>query len=957
MSLKAKLLATTLLFGVFVSPVAVAQTAPPSEEIVVTGSRIARQDYDAAIPIQTVTSATLERSGDTNVINTLRSLPAVGISTFSTTNSNFDVNNSGVNTINLRNLGDSRTLVLVDGRRFVAGVPGDSAVDLNAIPTDFIDRVEVVTGGASAVYGSEAIAGVVNIITKSNFSGIEVNGQYGESSEGDYDNTQFSVTLGSNFDEDRGFALFNINYNNQGVVYSRDRNFAAIDNLRNPTTGAVSRPQFSSFGRTGRFFTCGDQLCDGGSTVNAAGQVVPWSTLNFGFNRNGVRLISVPTERYQFAGKVEYELTPTVTAFADMMYTKTQTTAELEPFPLANDNIYGQAGVDTNIGIPLTNPFIPQALLDEAIANEADSIPFFRRLNEVANRGASNDRDTYRFSAGLRGTFADMDWDVSYVRGQTQQSQESSGQVNVLNFRLALDSIVGPGGTIICRDPVARAQGCVPINLFGAGAITPAAAAYVNAPATRNAKVTQDVFAANLRGEAPFGLPAGNIAWAVGGEYREEQSETRNDALTQAGLNAGNAIPNIEGKFDVLEGYAEVLVPLLKDLPFAYDWNLEAAVRRANYSTVGNVTSWEAKTDWSPIEGLTFRAGYAEATRAPNIFELFNPGSQDFPTVEDPCTDVTATSSRPQDANCRAIPGMLARLAIEPTGAFTPTQTEQQGVTGFDRGSPLLSEENATTKTLGVVFAPSFLPNARLSVDWYNIEVSDAIDGIPRDYALQQCYLTNNPVYCSTITRNARAAITRVDQTLGNLAALETEGYDITAEYRIDLEDLGVSMQSIGLSSPGSLSTRVVWGHLVKKTTQGLSDAPVDDTAGFLTDPENRVTTDIVYTNGGFTFFWQNRFIGEQRLGTKLNPSDFPSTTVGGLEFTSSTVESWWYNDVQVRYDWERYSLFAGAKNVFDKEPPLIGEGIDGVDTGTTTEATLYDVIGRQIYVGFKARF
>lgn len=934
-------------------PTADAAPSSASNEIVVTGSRIARKDYASPVPIQTLTSEALERSGDTNVIATLRALPAIGLSGFSSTNSNFDNNNSGVNTLNLRNLGDSRTLVLVDGRRFVAGVPGDSAVDINAIPSDFISRVEVVTGGASAVYGSEAIAGVVNIITKSEFEGFEVKGQYGEASAGDNKNTQLSITAGSKFAEDRGFALFNINYNDTGPVYSRNRFFSQVDNLRNAATGAVSLPQFSSFGAPGRFFTCGDQLCDGGVTVNDDGSVVPWSTRTFGFNRNARRLISVPAKRYQLAAKLNYDVSSTISAFADMMYTKASTVSELEPFPLGNDNIYGS---DPTIGVPITNPFIPSEIRDAAIANGVDSIPFFRRQVEIADRGSVNDRDTYRFTAGLKGDFSGVNWDVSYVHGETQQAQESSGQVNVLNYRFALDAITDSSGAIVCRDPIARAQGCVPINIFGAGKISAAAAAYVAAPASRSAKVTQDVFAANLRGELPFELQAGRIAWAAGGEYREESSRAHNDALTQTGLNANNALPNIDGRFDVLEGYGEVLVPLLKDVPFAHAWNLELAGRRSNYSTVGAVSSWEAKTDYAIVTGLTLRAGYAEATRAPNIGELFDPGSQDFPSVQDPCQDVTATSTRPQDALCRAIPGMTARIVAD-GGAFTPSQTEIQGVTGYNRGNTQLKEENATTKTLGIVFQPSFLNDLRLSVDYYDIKVADAITSVPRNYALQQCYATGNPVFCSTITRNARAVVTRVDQALGNVANLQVQGYDITAEYRLDLDKVGLSLTHLGARSPGIVQVRTVWGREQKNTIQALSTSPTDDSAGFLGDPKNKVTTDITYTNGGLTFSWQNRYIGKQKLGTKLNPLNFGPTTAGGLNFVGSSIDAWWYNDVQARYDFTEYSFFVGAKNVFDKEPPLIGEGITGVDTGTTTEATLYDVIGRQVYVGFKARF
>jgi outer membrane receptor protein involved in Fe transport len=712
----------------------------------------------------------------------------------------------------------------------------------------------------------------------------------------------------------------------------------------------VTLPQYSSFGAGGRFWTCGDQLCDGGYTVNSGGAVAPWDSLLYGYNRNGRRLIQVPTERYQFASKLSYDLTNDVSLFGEFYYTKTKSDSQLEAFPLANDDITG----DTTIGVPLTNPYIPAALLNEATLNGATSIPFFRRITEIDDRTASNDRDTYRVALGAKGEFNKVRWDASYVRGEFKQSQKSTGDVSKARFLEALDAIDDGSGNIVCRSASARAAGCVPINLFGPGNISQEARDYVNAPSTRDATVTQDVLALNFSGDA-FELPAGALGWAAGLEYRNEKSKSVQDFLTQTGGNTGNVTPNISGSYDVKEAFVELLIPVFKDLPWAQSANIEAAARVGDYSTVGQVFNWKVGGDYSPVEGLTFRAAFAQASRAPNVGELYDPGSEDFPTVVDVCNGVTATSNRPQDANCRAIPGMGQRI-IDDGGQFTLTQTEQEGVRGFERGNPNLTEEKADTFTLGLVYQPSFIPRAALTLDYYNIQIDDAIAQVDQNYAVAQCYLTNNPVFCNTITRNNKGVIVRADAALANIAATKVEGIDASFAYQLPLEKLGWQTNA-------TIDFDVKYNHEFKNATKAVPDAPEDDVAGYLGavdaagGPKDRATFGVLYRNDGWSFDWAMHYLGEVKLGSSSAPLNFPSTTVNGVKFTDSTINAWWSHDVQLRYDWEKYTLFIGSKNVFDKDPPIIGEGIPGVSTGTATASALYDVIGRTFYVGGKAKF
>ena len=309
-------------------------------------------------------------------------------------------------------------------------------------------------------------------------------------------------------------------------------------------------------------------------------------------------------------------------------------------------------------------------------------------MSDIGTRNLQADRNFFRIVTGFEGKlFGDKwSWDLTYNFGRSDETQLANGQINAPNFANALAAIPGPNGTVICASPEAQAQGCVPINIFGVDSITPAAAAYVAAETNHSFKVTQQVIAGNMSGSL-IDLPAGPLGIAIGAEYRKEQSIENWDALTNAGLNAGNALPDTRGEFSVKEAYGEINVPILSNQPFAHQLNLRASGRLSDYSTVGGVNTWAIGGDWAPIEALRFRGTYAKAVRAPNIGELFTGPSQTFPTgLIDPCQGVTATSTQAQAATCRADPGVA--LNIAQNGTFTLTQADRQGVSGFTSGNP-----------------------------------------------------------------------------------------------------------------------------------------------------------------------------------------------------------------------------------------------------------------------------
>jgi outer membrane receptor protein involved in Fe transport len=950
------------------------------EEVVVTGSRIVSTSLDSPSPVQTISSEDIQATGILNTQELLLKNPTFGTPTLSRTNSNFLTSGGGVSTVDLRNLGVDRTLTLVDGRRFVSGNPGSMAVDYNTIPAQFIERIDVLTGGASAVYGSDAVAGVVNIIYKKNFEGVSFDGQFGRSAEDDNEETQFGITLGTNTEDGRGNIMAHIGYTKQGAVYSRDRERSAVDQV---STGAgvtgdpeqlfdITRPFYSSFAPQGRFFTANNPagITTSSFTYDAAGNVIPWSTNGTatlaatGYNRSALRTIAVPVERYLFAGRGSFEFTENHNAFFEGTYASSHTVTEIEPFALAAEDIYpatgGQVPVEFDVGGVLRrNPLVPDVVFNNAADEDGDGLRdfyFTKRMQDFGNRGATAKRDTFRVVGGLQGTLFEDKWhyETFYSFGQTKEAQNSNGQVNVLNFRNALEAIPdlddedGDGNTAeaICRDPNARLQGCVPVNVFGFNSMSPGAVDYIEAPGSLTTFTRQRVLGANLSGEL-FEMPAGPLGVAVGIEYREEFSESEFDALTQAGLNAGNAIPPTRGEYDVREAYVEANVPLLKDLPAVEQLSLRAAVRTSEYSTVGSTLSWNGGLEWSPISSLRFRAIRALSTRAPNINELYSPPSQTFPTgVQDPCVGVTASSTGAISEACRAAPGVNANIAAN--GSFTLNQADFQGISGFDRGNPDLTEEEGNSWTIGAVWQPeniAVLDKFDFTVDYYRIDIGDAIVQTDRNFILSQCYGGGNQSFCNFVTRrpaavgaNSAGSIEFLDAGVTNSGGEFVEGVDLTVAYA----------QPIG---PGRLNARLSYTHLLEHYLVPLPGEDKDYLAGEVGDSEDRAYLALGYQMGKFGGTLQTTYISSADLDDGfLAAFDLPRGSVG--------VGSATYVDMQ--FTWqptEAYQVYLGANNVFDEEPPLLISGLPSDVTGTETDAGTYDAIGRRWYAGVRVKF
>lgn len=989
LSLRQRLLASTLLLAA--APAYAQEADPqaggvpegtaqegvePSEDIVVTGSRIASPNITAVQPVQVIDDAAIDISGATNIQEVLLENPAFGTPGLSRTNSAFLTSGTGVATVDLRDLGSDRTLVLINGRRVVAGLPGSATVDLNVIPQQFLQRIDVLTGGASSLYGSDAVAGVVNFIYKTDFEGIDANAQYNITGRGDERRYQANLTVGVNAPDDRGNIMFHLGYSNEGGLLSRERANTRVDDADtfafitgDPADfGVPTQPFFSSFPPQGRFITSG-----GTFTFNPSGNLVAGFSSNGtatrpadGFNRQFFRTIAVPVERYLFATRGHYDITDSIRFFGEATYSNTSSAREIEPFPLESggpNGIFpargasnGRVPIETLVnGVAIRNPFVPDAIFNASRDTDGDGtrdLAFARRLSEFGTRNGETNRDFYRFVAGLSGDlFNDkFTWDLSYNYGRTSESQQSNGQVNVLNFRNALAAIPSAGGPI-CADANARAQGCVPINIFGFNSISPAAVRYVAADQTFQTRISQQVVQANLSGSLAE-LPAGPLGVAIGAEYRKENSVENNDALTNAGLNAGNALPDTSGEFDVKEAYAEINVPIFADSSAIGQVNLRAAGRVSDYSTVGTVYSYSAGAEWAPIRDIRFSGTYARSVRAPNIGELFTGPSQTFPAgIQDPCVGVTATSTTSVSAACRADAGVRANIAAN--GAFTLAQPDLQGISGFNIGNPNLTEEKSDSYTASVTINPRSvraLRNVVLRADYFNIDIADAIISPGRQLILDQCYNGGDQSFCQFITRrqaataiNSAGSIDLIDSVQRNGGSLSTEGVDVSLQNRFPLGNL------LGLD--GAVLARVAYTHLFEGEVVTLPGGDPDPYAGELGTAKNRFTATLGYLGERVNLSFTGTYIGRSSLDDQF---------LAGydLEPGAIKVSPEFYLDSQVSFKAaDQYEFYLGVDNLLDNDAPNILTGVTGNVTGTDTAADVYDVFGRRYYAGVRLRF
>ncbi|MEZ6023339.1 MAG: TonB-dependent receptor [Hyphomonadaceae bacterium] len=850
------------------SPAASSDDEEAEEAIVVTGTRIPRSNMNSPIPTQVIGSQDIQSSGATDLGEILTQIPGIDFN-LSAEGTHTDTQNSGLSVIELRNLGGNRTLTLIDGRRAISNSGNSQRVSTSTIPAGFIDRIEVTTGGASAVYGSDAIAGVVNVILDDDYDGVRLGGRYGWSQDGGEEEATIEALLGRNFANGRGNVMAFLSYEDETAVDATDRDWSTV-----PVTwsGGALVSNLSGNIPGGRFEGSDAWNDEYGwhNDINLPpnGEAVArdFSTQIDGYNLRPDQVISPPRERWLAAFKGHYDFSNTLRGFASIQYAWEETFSAGAAETASSTTSFGPFDNLQTIGqMSSTHPFIPP----EVQATQSGTISWVRRFNELGRITRTSERETWRSWAGFEGSiFGDWRWEAYLGYGHFTQDQVRDNAGNFENIRFALNIEADPGnpGQYRCVDAGARAAGCVPLNLFGIGSITPDMAAYIRATDNTRTELEQTTAAANLVGTL-FQLPAGPVQAAFGVEFRREEQTTDGDPVTQSEVTGHAFIADISGDYDVQEVFAEVNVPLLRDQPFAHRLSAEAALRFASYShpNIDTVESWKFGLSWSPIPDLTLRGQISRAQRAPDITELFSSLRGDFDTVSDPCNGVTLASTGTVAQNCLADPGVLAEVNLN--GVFMLDDTN---IFGPNSGNMNLQEETANTTTFGFILAPRAVPGFSLIVDYYNIEVEDAISSIESDTILDLCYSSDNypnNVFCDAVTRNAAdGEIDRIVNRSENLNQLVSEGVDTTLAFEFEPGII-----------PGELDFRLIHSYIATLDTTfiGPTGALVtESSAGQVGTSEHQFRATLGWTNGPLRLRWTTRYIGDAVDDLALAPTD-----------------------------------------------------------------------------------
>jgi iron complex outermembrane recepter protein len=934
------------------------------EKVTVTGSRIKRTEAETAQPITIVTRDAIEKSGFTSVGDILQRLPEIGPSI----NTQFNNGGDGSTTIDLRNLGANRTLVLMNGRRWVPGIGG--AVDINTIPTAIIESIEVLKDGASAIYGSDAIAGVVNIITRKNYDGASASGFYGQNAEGD--NTRYAADFTIGTSNDNGSVSISASYVKEEPVFAGDRAQSAVPNFGlNPrATGSSTTPsgRYTVTGRTGTFTNSGAT-----TGQNVATQYRPFDLATDLYNFAPDNYLITPLERASIFGEGSYQLADWVNFNAHILYNNRKSDQLLAAIPVVLGNI--TSGVAGGINVAANNPYNTFG---------APVVAIQRRFNETGGRQSIRDTNTYRFGGGFTGSFdfaeRALDWETGYSYTTNKETSLGKGNLNLARVRTALtafDADPGVGFDPRCGTAGANAAtplvgatlvaGCVPLNILGGpGSITPAMLNYVTFTGIDKLDTTTTNYFASLTGTL-FELPAGPLGASIGYEYRKESGEDIPDAITAAGETTGNSRLPTGGSFSVDEVYGEFLVPILADAPMAELLELKFSGRYSDFSTFGDTTNIAAGFQWKPISDLKIRGNYNEGFRAPTILELFRGVSDNFPQLSDPCLVGQFGSRARQDAATigRCNSGFAGIAAVPLTAGAAPAQANGQIRTQVG-GEATLTPEESEGYTVGFVYSPSYFEGFDMSVDWWQIEIDNVIGGRAAGTLLTQCYRDANVPACSRISRNPETGfITNVLATGENVGFNDIEGVDVGFGYRLPE------------FSFGQFNTRLDSTYFIREEAANLafnptvpfsyfSNNPVNSTVGIYAGrggTTNRVKSNLAvdWSLGAWSANWTARYTSQAvencgaayiSLNVSLCQGVEGAARVGGVTQIRNRISSVTFHDVSVAYafDWDG-SVRIGGSNVFDKQLPLV------TNTFANSFDPAFDIPGGFFYAQYNQKF
>ncbi len=964
------------------------------EQVVVTGSRIRTPNLQSNVPVTSVTAAQVQNTGVVSVGDVLNELPSIR-STFSSSNSTRFIGTAGLNFLDLRGLGTTRTLVLVNGRRHVSSSEGSNEVDVNTIPTDLIDRIDVVTGGNSAIYGSDAIGGVVNFVLRRNFDGLQLRAQDGISSRGDGNAWFVSATAGRNFADDRGNAALSVEYAKQEDIYFSDRRqyrerggFVVVDSdpagAPNGSDGIPDRifvadihsvlisegGTFQASCIPGNALTClpngqarlfrfqpngGLQEADYGIDFR------PLANSSAGGNGSTLRRygqLQPQTQRLAVNFLGHFDVNSAFRPYAELKFVRNKVFQQSSP-------TFDQPTL-LNSGdlISLDNPFLSpetRAFIAARLPAGATSFRLNRNNLDLGAREESIRRDTYRGVVGVEGDLGSAwRYDVSATYGEFRKRALSRNNRVEQRYAYALDAVRDPSGQIVCRvtvDPSARVAylptlepyvagdvaACVPLNPFGEGAPSAAARSYVNTTSRADGKQTQTVLSGSISGDTSpwFSLPAGPIGLAAGAEYRRETAREEYDELVRLGGTFLNAIPVFDPPaFSVKEAFAEIRVPVLANMRWAEELSVNGAVRGADYKgSTEKVLAYNAGLIYAPISDLRFRVNYSKSVRAPLLAELYSAATQNFASVTDPC-DVAniGSGTATRAANCAA--------AGVPTG-FINEETRASTLEITSAGNPDLREETAKSWTIGAVLQPRFASGLTMSVDYYDIKLQDVIASVAPQQVLNNCYdaADLNNVFCGLFQWDPATNFFvpgSLQDTSLNFAKRRARGVDSDITYRRDL------------GGAGTLNLRGTVTYVIQRDNYPFIDDPnrPDQILYELGDPRWAFNVSAQWQKDKLTLGYQGRYIGKMSVDVIENIKSVGGRPPQNADYAQiNYYPDVMYHDVTAEYAFNsHYTVYGGVENLFDRLPPYRL-------TGAGEGSGIYDNRGRFLYLGVRANF
>jgi outer membrane receptor protein involved in Fe transport len=887
----------------------VAEAPAPSEnvaqDIVVTGSRIPTSGFSAPTPVTVTSAAQLAQASPTTIGDALRQLPALSASAGprgAATSSG-----QGGAYLNLRNLGSTRTLTLLDGKRFIPN-DGSGQVDTNLFPQALVERVEVVTGGASAAYGSDAVAGVVNFIINKKFTGLTGGVQAGLTTYGDNAERKADLSYGTGFADDRGHFIVSGEYfYNQGVD----------DRIYRPYSRKSCQPiSLPAGSATSRAFACGVQVSNAafgglitgptalaGTTFDASGNPVPFT---YGSLRTGSTMVGGSGVSPQFAplvakldkkiaySRVSYDVSDAFSLFAEGNYGDVKNEYQVGSYS-------NQIG-STALTIRSDNAYMPAALRARMLAAGASTLTMGRYDGDLPRTDVNVRQRTVRGVAGAEGSILNgLKWNVYGEAARNKRNLDLKYDLIQANYVNAADAVFNPAGQIVCRSTLTNpTNGCVPINVFGTNTVSNAAQNYVTGT-NSSVQIFHEYVASGSIAGKPFALWAGDVGFAAGVEYRKQDFNQTVDALSEA----YNAVTNAEGAYrvgnakaqsgdvNVKEAFFELDLPLLKDVPLFKALDFNGAVRRTDYSTSGAVTTWKAGLSWQVYDDLRLRGTRSRDIRAASLYELYQRGTTAYQSqVFDRATNTTATNVR------------------------TVTL-----------GNPNLAPEVAKTTTFGFVYSPSFLRGFNASVDFYDIKIKGAITSVSFQQTLDDCY-NGSASSCAQIERNSAGTLTQVNIVTQNLASFSTRGIDFEAGYRSNVN---------WLASDARVSLRVLGNYIDRYVQVTPNVAPVDRAGQIGVAPHWRLTGQATLDTDRFGFFGQARFIGGGYYDKSTAATDLPQRKFDGQVVFDTRVTA----KLPGNGNWETY---LSITNVFNK---LVNPYVVNVQND-------FDTIGRTFRVGVR---